>query len=361
MKKRLILPLGLIALLAACQSTPPAPMVYSENTEQESVQPETFERYGSIVVPAGTAEKPVNMRLWYARPDRVTADTPVVLVMHGGRRDADNYRDFWGPYANKYNVLVVAPEVSQKDFPTGWGYQAGNWVSPDSSSVDAGKGHRNPPEQSSFAAVNRAFDRLCERFGLNATEYDIWGHGSGAQFVARMIMLYPQAKVRTAVAANSGTYTFPDWSLPLRYGLKNTGLEPEDLTEAYAHHLVIMLGTADNDPSHRLLSQLDIARAQGAHRLAKGKNFYAANQRQADKLGVPYNWELRTVYDIGHSGRKMSGPGARYLLAGKAEEPLFPLRRDESAGPGLDGERRDGSEKSRDLLRGSGDGEVSPF
>ncbi|MCC4307200.1 hypothetical protein LL252_01340 [Alcanivorax marinus] len=363
MNARLIPMAGLLALLAACQATPTPPEAYTESTTDEAVQPATFERYGTLTVAAGTEDKPLDMRLWYARPDQVTPNTPVVLVMHGGRRDADNYRDYWGPYAKKYNVLVVAPEVTQKAFPTGWGYQTGNWVSRDSSSIDASKGHRNPVEETSFAAVNRAFESLCDRLGLNATTYDIWGHGSGAQFVARMVMLYPQAHIRTAVAANSGTYTFPDWSLPLRYGLKNTGVAPEDLAPAYAHHLVIMLGEEDNDPSHRLLSKLDIAEAQGAHRLAKGKNFFAANKAMAEKLGVPFNWELRTVYGIGHSGSKMSEPGARYLLAGKAEEPLFPLKPRAKTPPADETPRqREQRQRNQELLRGSGtDGEASPF
>ncbi|HET8801100.1 MAG TPA: hypothetical protein VFN01_07945 [Marinobacter sp.] len=345
---------ALVSLLAGCQTVTTEPVAYSEDSESNLFDPETFERYGSIVVAAGTPEKPVDMRLWYTRPDKLTANTPVVLVMHGGRRDADVYRDFWGAYANEYNVLIVAPEISEEDFPTGWGYQTGNWVTPDSSSVDATKGHRNPPEQSSFAAVERAFDKLREAFALEDNEYDIWGHGSGAQFVTRMVMLYPQARIGTAVAANSGTYTFPDWSLPLRYGLKNTGIDEEDLKPAYAHHLVIMLGTADNDPSHRLLSKLDIAIAQGAHRLEKGKNFYAANKAKAEELGTEFNWELETVYGIGHSGQAMSVAGARYLLAGEKERALFPLDDDS------DSEESGESREKNELLQGSG-AEDDPF
>jgi hypothetical protein len=297
----------------------PGSAAYSEESESELFQPETFESYGSFVVSAGTDAKPVDMRLWYSRPDQITPDTRVIMVMHGGRRDADKYRDYWGAYAKQYGVLIVAPEISDEDFPTGWGYQTGNWVTPET--------------------------------------YDIWGHGSGAQFVTRMIMLYPQARIGTGIAANSGTYTFPDWTLPLRYGLKNTGVEPEDLKASYKHHLVIMLGTDDDDTSHRLLSQLEIARAQGAHRLEKGKNFYRVNREQAEKLNTEYNWELQTVYGIGHSGRKMSEAGAEYLLEGKAEEPLFTddMQLNESY-------RSDGdSGEENELLKGSDDGEESPF
>lgn len=357
MKLIAIVLVGLMSVLSGCASVQPGSAAYSEEAESDLFQPETFESYGSIVVPAGTAAKPVDMRLWYARPETVTPDTRVIMVMHGGRRDAAKYRDYWGAYAKDYGVLIVAPEISRDDFPTGWGYQTGNWVTPDSDSTDASKGQRVPVEQTSFAAFERAFDELKKHFNLNAETYDIWGHGSGAQFVTRLIMLYPQARIGTGIAANSGTYTFPDWTLPLRYGLKNTGIEPEDLKKSYRHHLVIMLGTDDNDTSHRLLSQLEIAKAQGAHRLAKGKNFYRVNKAFAEKLGVEYNWELETVYGIGHSGRKMTEAGAEYLLEGETEQPLFtddfevnePYRSSGDSG------------EENELLQGSDDGEVSPF
>lgn len=357
MKLIAILLIGLMSVLSGCASVQPDDRAYTEDSESDLFQPETFESYGSIVVPAGTDAKPLDMRLWYSRPDTLTPDTPVIMVMHGGRRDADTYRDYWGAYAKQYGVLIVSPEISDEDFPTGWGYQTGNWVTTDSDSTDAAKGQRVPVEQTSFAALERAFDELKKRFDINADTYDIWGHGSGAQFVTRMVMLYPQARIGTGISANSGTYTFPDWTLPLRYGLKNTGVQPEDLKPSYKHHLVIMLGTDDNDTSHRLLSQLEIAKAQGAHRLEKGQNFYKVNKAQAEKLNTEYNWELHTVYGVGHSGRKMSEAGAEYLLEGKTEQPLFTedMQVNESYRSSGD------SESENELLKGSDDGEVSPF
>src|SRR5690606_9783893 len=101
MKTLPILTLALLTLLTACQATPPDPTTDLAASGQDNAHPDTFDRYGAIVVPAGTAEKPLNMRLWYARPQRITPDTPVVLVMHGGARDADNYRDSWGSYAEQ--------------------------------------------------------------------------------------------------------------------------------------------------------------------------------------------------------------------------------------------------------------------
>lgn len=317
------------------------------------------DRYGSIEVEAGSPDKPVNMKIFYAQPKQLRSDTPVVFVMHGGRRDADVYRDIWGRYAAQYDVLVVSPEISQRDFPTGWGYQAGNWVTEDSSSLDASKGQRIPRQQSSFAAVERAFDQIRQEFSLDAEEYDIYGHGGGAQFVHRMVMLWPEARIRTAVAANAGNYTFPDYSLPLRYGLKNTGVDDESLARSYAHRLVIMLGTDDNDPHHRILNRTSVAMAQGPHRLARGKNFYAVSQTKASELGAQFNWEVETVYGAGHSADGMASSGARLLFGDRRSNSLFSGGKTTEAAP----ETRSDTENttSAEAYRSADDDEEYPF
>jgi len=348
MKMSALFLVGIFSFLAGC-----APV----SLETPFASLNTSDRYGSIEVEAGSADKPVTMRVFYSQPRQMRPDTPVVFVMHGGRRDANIYRDIWGRYATQYDVLIVSPEIPEKEFPTGWGYQTGNWVTRDSSSLDASKGKRIPPQQSSFAAVERVFDQLRQEFGLEAERYDIYGHGGGAQFVHRMVMLWPDARIRTAIAANAGNYTFPDYSLPLRYGLKNTGIDDESLKRSYAHRLVIMLGTDDNDPHHRILNRTAVAMAQGPHRLARGKSFYAVSKAKAEEIGAEFNWEVETVYGVGHNARGMAPSGARLLLSGARETSLFSnsgARRD-AAGA------EDESGESKTPFRGADDDEDYPF
>ncbi|HSP00815.1 MAG TPA: hypothetical protein VLN90_05060, partial [Thioalkalivibrio sp.] len=75
---------------------------------------------------------------------------------------------------------------------------------------------------------------------------------------------------------------------------------------------------------------------------------------KAQELGAEFNWELETVYGVGHSGQKMAVAGARYLLAGQKERALFPLG-DDSRDEG-----RGGSREKNELLQGSG-AEDDPF
>src|SRR3954470_6693558 len=63
--------------------------------------------------------------VWYFRPDAATGDARVLIVMHGVNRDADRYRDEWQPYAQKYGLILAAPEFSQAAFPGDDGYTLG--------------------------------------------------------------------------------------------------------------------------------------------------------------------------------------------------------------------------------------------
>jgi len=299
----------LLLLLAACATTP------LEDMEHERFS-NPFQGYGQMTVEAGPAGKSMPMRVFYARPARVTAQTPVIFVMHGARRDADVYRDIWGRLAEQNGILIVAPEFSEALFPTGWGYQAGNWVAADSSSEESSDNTRLPPEQSAFAALERVFDGVREAFGLDATAYDIFGHGAGAQFVHRMILLWPEARVRTAIAANAGTYTMPDRGLPLRYGIRDTGVSDDDLRKSFSQRLVIMLGGSDNNPNHGILNKTPLAMAQGRHRVARGEMFMEVSSAAARELQADFRWEARMVMGVGHNAQQMSMAAAR-MLAGE--------------------------------------------
>src|SRR5215831_18242551 len=48
-------------------------------------------------------------------------DPSLLLVFHGAARDADRYRDFARPLADRHCLLVVAPLFDQHRFPS-WRY-----------------------------------------------------------------------------------------------------------------------------------------------------------------------------------------------------------------------------------------------
>ena len=57
------------------------------------------------------------IRVFVTRPVGIAPDRPVVFVMHGVNRNADDYRDQWHALAIEHDFLLVVPEFSQRSFP----------------------------------------------------------------------------------------------------------------------------------------------------------------------------------------------------------------------------------------------------
>ena len=80
--------------------------------------------------------------------------------------------------------------------------------------------------------------------------------------------------------------------------------------------MLIMQGTADNDPNYPSLPRQPEAMAQGPHRLARGKAFFAAAQDAARQAGVRFGWSCALVPDVGHDNGGMAPYAIRLLRAG---------------------------------------------
>ena len=255
----------------------------------------------SIQTPGG-----LDQYVYLGRPVHLASDRPVVFVMHGVRRNADEYRDQWYDLAEAHQFLLVVPEFSDKDFPEAEGYNYGNVYGP--------QGNIRPRSVWAFEAIESIFDEVRRRYGMSAEGYALYGHSAGAQFVHRFLFHVPEARVTRAVAANAGWYTMPDLTIAFPYGLQGSAVRPDRLRRALELPLTILLGEEDTDPAHRSLRRTPEALAQGPHRFARGQAFFAAGQAAAQDLGVPFGWRLATVPGADHDNRKMAPAAIPYLL-----------------------------------------------
>lgn len=256
-----------------------------------------------VAVPIGGGLK--NIPVYYHRPGSYGADTPIVFVLHGLGRNARGYRDAWAGLAEKHNLLVVAPEFSKSEFPKARHYNLGN--------VFAHDGQRNPPDDWSFAIIDRLFARLAAWKLVGCTRYSLYGHSAGGQFVHRMVMLSARSNIDIAVAANAGWYTLPSRDASWPYGLRGAPIDAAMLRAAFARKLIILLGGKDNDPAHKHLRRTPEAMEQGSHRLDRGRFFMAQARDSAARFGVPFAWEKHDVPSAGHSNRQMAGAAAKVL------------------------------------------------
>ncbi len=252
------------------------------------------------------------LRVFYYRPKAFGPETPVLFVMHGVKRNADEYRDNWIALAERHTLLVIAPEFSKESFPKVAAYNLGNVMR-----QGAGGAPEPAPESAwSFPVIDRIFERVREMTGSARTTFAIFGHSAGAQFVHRYLTFTGAPKADLIVAANSGWYTLPTEAEAFPYGLGGTGLPPADLGRAFAKKVVILLGEKDvvQDRNFRMTAE---AMRQGGTRLDRGKFYFAAAKEASEKLRVPFAWRVVLVPGVGHDNAGMAGAAAELVADGR--------------------------------------------
>ncbi len=254
----------------------------------------------------GWAGPQVPVRMYV--PDENAADAPVVIVMHGASRDAPRYYKDWKALGEKHGFIVVVPEFSKRKFEKSARYNLGHVFDPDS-------GKLRDEALWTFSVIEALFDAVVQRVDGNQSQYALYGHSAGSQFVHRFMYYKPDARVSRYIAANAGWYTVPVYDFEYPYGLTNSGIEEDDLKAYFAQPLLILLGREDTDKDSKSLRKTPEAMQQGPHRLARGLTMYRVSKRRAEELGFEFNWELQIVDGADHVNAKMALPAAQWVKA----------------------------------------------
>jgi pimeloyl-ACP methyl ester carboxylesterase len=236
-------------------------------------------------------------------PEGATSDTPVVMVMHGWSREAQRYFDDWRALGVEHDFIVVVPHFPVKDFPSSWNYNLGNVFERQSRKL-------RPQGEWTFTAIESIFDAVVAKLDGEQTEYTLFGHSAGSQFVHRFLYYMPDARVKRYLAANAGWYTLPDFDTEYPYGLGGAGISEEQLIAAFQKDMVLMLGREDLDQTDPDLRKTPEAKLQGKNRLARGLMMFDIAKTNAEKLGVDLRWRLVLVDDAGHVNAQMASAAA---------------------------------------------------
>ena len=247
-----------------------------------------------------------SIKVWTYKPENWINKSRVLFVMHGGGRNADDYLEAWKEIAEKNDILIIAPEFENKfsKYTTN-DYQEGN--------LFTFFGSRNPKEEWAYQVIENIFDQVKKTNNITNDNYDIFGHSAGGQFVHRMIMLMPEARIKNAIAANAGFYTLPVEDLEYPYGIKNTPITDNSIKNSFKKQLIILLGENDNDAKLGTFRETELAMQQGKHRLERGSNFYKTASDLAKEKRWDFNWEIDTIQNVGHNYREMSSHAVKYI------------------------------------------------
>lgn len=243
---------------------------------------------------------------------------PLFVVVHGSDRNAAEYRDWAAPLAEKFRGLVVAPHFDAARFDDERYKRMGG--------VTRG-GVLQPRERWTFAIVERLVAEVRAREKAPDLPYYVIGHSGGAQFVVRMALFAPGGATGF-VAANAGSYPFPERDVAFPYGL---GGLPEELAgdaalrRFHAAPLTLYLGTGDVwQRKEDGFDRSPAAMRQGFVRLGRGQHFYNTSRRYAQAHGWPFRWRIVETPRIGHNARQMfAAPEAADALFGTGQPPEF--------------------------------------
>jgi hypothetical protein len=238
-----------------------------------------------------------------------------VIVVHGLLRNADVYyanmmaavrKADAGGLVKATTTLVVAPQfLTQSDaqahhLPADAAYWTANaWKGGEAALAPASK-------PGSFAALDALVERLADPTRFPALRrMVVAGHSAGGQVLHRYAVVgrgdaaAKRIDVRFIVA-NPSSYLYLSKERPVdadggfapydrarcpefddyRFGLNGspphvTERSLDDVVRDYKRRRVVyLLGTADNDPNHRVLDRSCAAMAQGPHRLARGEAYH---------------------------------------------------------------------------------------
>jgi len=222
------------------------------------------------------------------------SDPQLLLVFHGGSRNAEGYRDHARGLGDTLCMLVVSPLFDEESFPS-WRYQRGGIVR---------EGQIQDPSTWTGRLVLELIGWVRMEEGRQLT-YSMIGHSGGGQFLSRFAAFIPN-EARRVVIANSSTYVFPDLQTEAPYGLGGVytaAAAAAELRRYLEQPVTIFLGQEDigtrdrNDPAP--------VRAQGKTRYERGLNVYKACAKVAAAKGWICNWRLIELPAVGHSARKM--------------------------------------------------------
>lgn len=220
----------------------------------------------------------------------------MLLVLHGQRRNAVEYRDYARAFGDRHGLVVVAPKFDRDRFPNRR-YQRGGITR---------RGRVEPRERWTVNLIPVLLEWVRRQEGKPELPIYLFGHSAGGQFLSRVAAFSDLIDVRRIVIANPSSHVVADLNEAAPYGLGGV-FDPaagEDALRRYLG-LPITIYLGDRDTGSYRLHGHPAAQRQGTNRLERGRGVFERAAEMAHRLETPFNWQLVIAPGIDHSGRKM--------------------------------------------------------
>lgn len=232
---------------------------------------------------------------------------PILVVFHGVKRNAEEYRNFAITMGDRFKAIIVAPMFDSLRFSSSR-YQRGGIMKSDKI---------QSKEDWTYSMIPGLVAHVRQLEKNDSLPYYLIGHSAGGQFLVRLAAFLPE-EAKRIVAANPGSDLFPTREQNFGYGFGKLpyALSNDEVLKSYlAAPLTLYLGTDDIRPEHNF-DESSAGMVQGKSRLERGRNCFAFAKALAEKRGWAFNWRKVETPDIDHDA-------ARMFAAKEVEEALF--------------------------------------
>ena len=247
-------------------------------------------------------DKP-DVEIFYIAPEEINKDTKVIFVIHGNKRNAEDYLRAWVPHVLNKNVIVVAPQFNKKDFRYFFLLEMAE---------SSGKINTNKNEYINHS-ISLFFNYIKSKFSLSTQTYRMFGHSAGAQFTHRYMLLSRDNRISNSVIANAGWYTFiTDDEFP--YGIKNSpiNISNERIKWFMSNKVNLLIGS--NDLGFQSVNSSKGANLQGLTRVDRAANYFDSLVMNAENRGYALRWNYRVLDRVDHDFKKVTPYAANILL-----------------------------------------------
>ncbi|MCR9122779.1 MAG: hypothetical protein NXH91_10940 [Phyllobacteriaceae bacterium] len=235
------------------------------------------------------AGQPDGLSCWLAVPERMAADGPPLVAIHGIRRDARQQAELLARRASALGRPVIAPLFGRQQWPR---YQQ---------AIRRGRAD---------LALIALMEALAKERLWQTARFELAGFSGGAQFAHRFAMMHPHMVTRLTVAS-AGWYTFPD-AARFPYGLASRGA-PSDPWSAVTEDKItrfltiptqVCAGADDTLRDANLRSGEKIDAQQGTNRLIRAIRWTKALRTAAEERGLPPRASFIALSACGHDFRQ---------------------------------------------------------
>ena len=252
--------------------------------------------------------------VFYHVPSNLSSQTPILFVLHGGSRNARDYRNSLINSSNDLGFIIIAPRFSSQDFSGGDGYNLSNiFIDGDNPS----QATLNSENDWVISIFDPLFEYVKEITDNKSLKYDLYGNSAGGQLAHRFLLFKTNSNVNRVVASAPGWYTVPDVNIDFPYGLNKGPFQYSNilLEDVFYKKLYIIVGEYDIATPNQDSSLRDTPEAmlQGETRLSRALHFYNRSLEISDQINSLFNWEFHIVPSAGHNN-SLTAPFAANLL-----------------------------------------------